>query len=193
MATDYLGNTLSTGDRVAVIGEVRAIDAPRSGLLVVVPGVEPLSVEAADVIGLGEAVPHYILTCAGFDLNAGVTALSIRQHNVFFTQNGGSMGTLPFDAEIVALSADVSHANASDPGDWTFTCGVYNDQGTLQRSDTLTCTMDNLGFTKHNGSKVVLSTPLAVAAATEFVGGTMTGPATDGLLATFSIIFRRVP
>ena len=192
MATDLLGRTIATGARYALAGIVREING--TDVTVVVGENEPVHASAEDLVQVADLLPHTLMSVAANNLGAGVTALNLLQDGNFFVQGGGSIGTLGHrTAEIVGMSADISHNHGSDPGAWTLTAQVYDDQGVLQLSDTLSCSMANWGFAKHNFSYVELSTPLLMTVGVHGLAATLTGPATNALLAAVHFVGRWKP
>lgn len=116
MATDYLGRTISLGDKYAVIGEVREIDSPRSGLVLVVPGFSPIHCDAADLVHVDALAPRKWGVEFSRTIASASTGFPMLSEAMASTTYGTPVRT---KQKVLRVAVVAQHFNGSDPGDWT--------------------------------------------------------------------------
>lgn len=191
MVSDRLGRNVVNGKVYAVAGECRVQDSPRAGMLALVVGNDVVHVDAADVVRIDDCFPREVeLAVSGVNTSTVATQVILRLNRRTVAQGDGALIPFVRDVSLVGAAVDVSHDNGTDPGDWTLTVTKYNKNGTSIATESMMCTMDELGLTKHNMSQEEFSSPMEFIAGTHAAAVSFTGPATDTVSVHAVLLFR---
>lgn len=116
MATDYLGRTISAGEKYAVVGEVRAIDSPRSGMVCLVAGSTPIHCHAADIVHVDSLAPRKWVERFFRSITGSTTGFGLAMNGTLSTVYGVPVRTKQIISGVAVLA---QHFNGSAPSDWT--------------------------------------------------------------------------
>jgi hypothetical protein len=116
MATDYLGNTISTGDRYGVAGIVRAISG--DDVVVVLNGGTALHVEDADLVPIVED-GFFPISASGVNWGTGKAAVAMKHNGNIMTEGGGSPFTVGRNFSVLGASVYLVHNTGTGLDPWS--------------------------------------------------------------------------